>query len=180
MKKPERPRSSIVLHTIGHSNHPITRFVGLLEGASIEKLVDVRSHPGSRFHPQFNKAALANALKARGIAYYWLGEALGGKPKNSRLLAEDGRPDYQKMAATPAFGTGIEALMALAGDGPCAIMCAEEDPARCHRTLLVAPALMPCGLTIRHIRGNGRIFEFAPSVPMMMRHRPPGRLPLRA
>ena len=150
-----------ILHTIGHSNHPIERFVALLEAAGVETLVDVRSHPGSRFHPQFNKAALARALDTAGIAYRWLGEALGGKPKDTSLMDAAGHPDYAKMAATPAFAAGIDAIVRLAPASSLAIMCAEEDPSRCHRTLLVTPALLTRGVRVRHLRGDGRIIDHA-------------------
>lgn len=158
---PGRPSPAPIIHTVGHSNHPIARFVALLETAGVETLIDVRSHPGSRFHPQFNKAALANALKASGIGYRWLGETLGGKPKDASLCDESGHPDYARMASTPAFAAGINGIAALAATSSLAIMCAEEDPARCHRTLLVTPALLARGIAVRHLRGDGRIVDHA-------------------
>ncbi len=36
-------------------------------------------------------------------------------------------------------------------------MCAEEDPAHCHRRLLVTPALKRAGVTVVHVRGDGRL-----------------------
>jgi uncharacterized protein (DUF488 family) len=36
-------------------------------------------------------------------------------------------------------------------------MCSEEDPARCHRRLLVTRALTGRGVEVRHIRGNGSV-----------------------
>ena len=37
--------------TVGHSNHPLERFVALLTAYDAEVVVDVRSHPYSRFAP---------------------------------------------------------------------------------------------------------------------------------
>ena len=34
--------------TIGHSNHPLDRFLGLLTQHGIEAVVDIRRFPGSR------------------------------------------------------------------------------------------------------------------------------------
>ena len=68
------------IRTIGHSNHPIERFVALLKAAGIARLVDVRSMPWSRRFPQFGRERLARSLAEAGIAYAWEGEALGGKP----------------------------------------------------------------------------------------------------
>jgi hypothetical protein len=44
--------------TIGHSTHPIEKFNQMLKSFGITALVDVRSLPGSRKFPQFDKEAL--------------------------------------------------------------------------------------------------------------------------
>ena len=38
-----------------------------------------------------------------------------------------------------------------------ALMCGEEDPAHCHRRLLVGRVLMERGHEVLHIRGDGRV-----------------------
>lgn len=159
---PSRPNTRAenrTIHTVGHSNHPIERFVGLLIAAGVTRLVDVRSHPGSRFNPQFNRNALDLALKRAEIDYFYMGDRLGGKPRDSGLLDADGRPDYAKMAATAGFKAAIEELCASADDASVAIMCAEEDPAKCHRNLLVGPALLARNVRLRHVRGDGRVLD---------------------
>jgi uncharacterized protein (DUF488 family) len=127
------------IFTIGHSSHPAGQFVALLRRHGVGLLVDVRSAPASRFAPQFNRAALEQSLKAAGIGYRWLGQALGGKPR----------------AAAPVFATGIADLLTLAKTVPTAIMCAERDPQNCHRTHLVTPALLQNGATVTHILSDG-------------------------
>ncbi len=62
-----------MLYTIGHSNHPIDRFLGLLQQHGIQLLADVRSPPFSRFNPQFNRQKLQQSLAAAGIDYLFLG-----------------------------------------------------------------------------------------------------------
>lgn len=142
------------LWTIGHSNHPIGSFTGLLQAAAIATLVDVRSHPASRFCPHFNRLALAEALAAAGIGYRWLGAALGGKPRGPALMR--GRlPDYARMAATVEFSSGIKELIEIAEAGPAAIMCAEKNPLDCHRTHLVTPALAARGVEVVHLLADG-------------------------
>jgi uncharacterized protein (DUF488 family) len=69
------------IKTIGHSNHPIERFVDLLKAGGVALLVDVRSMPYSRRYPQFGKERLAKSLAAAGIGYVHEGAALGGKPE---------------------------------------------------------------------------------------------------
>ena len=82
------------IRTIGHSNHPIERFVGLLQAAGIALLVDVRSMPYSRRFPQFGKERLAKSLAAAGIAYVHEGAALGGKPAG-------GAPSVRTLMVSP-------------------------------------------------------------------------------
>src|ERR1700760_3670835 len=92
------------IKTIGHSTHPIERFVELLKAGGVERLVDVRSMPWSRRFPQFGRERLAKNLAGGGIAYAWEGEALGGKPK-----AGGG---YDELAARPEFKDAIGRLLA--------------------------------------------------------------------
>src|ERR1700759_2968239 len=81
------------IFTIGHSNHAIEKFLGLLEAHGITALADVRSRPYSRRHPQFNRERLSESLKARAIAYVSLGEELGGRSGMS----------YREAASTERF-----------------------------------------------------------------------------
>lgn len=67
-----------VIFTIGHSNHNLERFLGLLEGYEIETLVDIRSNPFSRFSPHFNQPALKAAVEGLGLLYLYMGDGLGG------------------------------------------------------------------------------------------------------
>ncbi len=63
-----------ILHSIGHSNHPIETFIGLLISHQIETVIDVRSWPSSRRLPHFNREPLRNSLEAAGITYLWFGK----------------------------------------------------------------------------------------------------------
>lgn len=142
--------------TIGHSNHPIERFIALLEGARVTAVADVRSAPASRFAPQFNKEALAQALTEQHIAYGFLGNALGGRPKQQSLFTK-GVADYEKMAASSEFRAGIARLTEAAEQDRIALMCAEADPLDCHRCLLVARTLADANIELAHILGSGEI-----------------------
>ena len=126
-------RSPAIL-TIGHSRHPLARFIGLLEGAGATAVADVRSAPVSRFSPHFSKAALAAALAARRIDYIFLGNKLGGRPGQPAMYTK-GVADYGKMAASNEFRAGIALLTEAAGRHRVAAMCSEADPLDCHRCL---------------------------------------------
>lgn len=128
--------------TIGHSNHPIERFIGLLKQDGVTAVADVRSAPFSRHNPQFNKDSLQQSLSEAGIAYIFLGKELGAR-SNDRSCYEDGRVQYERLARTDLFLDGIERVRKGAEQYRIALMCAEKEPLECHRTLLVA-ALRAC------------------------------------
>lgn len=69
--------------TIGHSNHPLERFLALLAQHEIEALVDIRRFPGSKKHPHFHRDNLAATLPNSGVEYHWL-ETLGGRRSKQR------------------------------------------------------------------------------------------------
>jgi uncharacterized protein (DUF488 family) len=141
--------------TIGHSTRSIDDFISLLEQSGIKLLADVRSLPGSKRYPQFNREALAESLNAHGIRYEHFPE-LGGrrKPKaDSRNMAWRnasfrGYADYMEQEQ---FQKGAERLLAVAGEaGPAAIMCAEAVWWRCHRSL-ISDLLKVRGIEVMHI-----------------------------
>jgi uncharacterized protein (DUF488 family) len=145
-----------VVYTVGHSNHPIERFVELLRGAGVTAVADVRSIPHSRRYPQFGRARLERSLAEVGIAYVYLGAELGGRPGDPSLVS-GGRPDYARMAATPAFSAGLDRVVDGAQRYRIAVMCAEREPLDCHRFLLVSPHLLERGVAVQHILADGRI-----------------------
>jgi uncharacterized protein (DUF488 family) len=142
--------------TIGHSNHPLEHFLGLLQAAGVEMVADVRSTPASRRQPQFNKAPLAQALHSAGLSYLWLGRELGGRPADPALFT-DGIADFERMAQTQCFSDGIARVLAEAEWLRLALMCAEKEPLDCHRTLLVARALTAQGAEVHHIMADGGV-----------------------
>ncbi|MBT6443171.1 MAG: DUF488 domain-containing protein [Alphaproteobacteria bacterium] len=149
--------ASPAILTIGHSNHEMADLLALLIRHQAQMLVDVRSWPGSRYLPQFNRAPLEAALEAAAINYMWFGKALGGKADDPALLTGDGKPDYTKMAARRAFQDALAELIRLAQANTVAIMCAEGDPARCHRTNLVGHQLLKRGVAVTHILRDGTL-----------------------
>jgi uncharacterized protein (DUF488 family) len=140
------------VYTIGHSNHEPEALLALLRKHAIELVVDVRSNPYSRHVPQANREVLADTLRAAGIAYAWKGHQLGGKPEGMAV-------DYEQLRASTAFQQGLSELVHLAAMQPTAILCAEGDHRRCHRHMLIAPALLDRGTDVIHILPDGSIVE---------------------
>jgi len=155
---PTAPQSeTLSVLTIGHSRHPIDGFLGLLRQHQVEVLVDVRSHPVSRFSPQFSRTPLERAVTGAAIRYGFLGDALGGRPADRACYDADGALDYDLVEAQDFYQRGIERLVdGLARIRVC-VMCAEENPASCHRRLLVARTLVRRGVAVHHIRGTGAL-----------------------
>lgn len=149
---PPRP----VVYTIGHSTHSIVTFMGLLKGADITAVADVRSSPWSRHFPWFNRPELKEALAASGIAYSFLGKELGARP-DDRSVYQNGTARYELIQQTELFQAGLERVLSGALKYRIALMCAEKDPLDCHRNILVARAFSLRGVHIRHILATGNI-----------------------
>jgi uncharacterized protein (DUF488 family) len=140
--------------TVGHSTRPLDALIALLKAHGIQHVVDVRAFPYSRRNPQFHITAFTTSLQQTGLSYHHL-PLLGGRRKSRpdsfnrgwRNLSFRGYADYMQ---TEPFQRGLSELMALAADGPTAIMCAEAVPWRCHRSL-IADALVSREWSVRHI-----------------------------
>lgn len=146
----------MTVFTIGHSNHSINTFISLLQQHGVTAIADVRSSPYSRRFPQFNQAALKEALKTANIAYVYLGDNLGARSKDRNCYV-NGMARYDLIAATASFTEGVNRLIKGAKKYQISLLCAEQDPIICHRAILVCPPLQKIGLEIQHIRKNGEL-----------------------
>jgi uncharacterized protein (DUF488 family) len=144
------------IYTIGHSNHPIEKFLSLLALNAVTAIADVRSQPFSRRYPHFNQQRLSATLEQHGIAYIFLGAELGARSRDESCY-EGGRVQYRRLAATPLFARGVERVLEAVGKFRVALMCAEKEPLDCHRTLLVSRALEKRGIPVAHILADGSI-----------------------
>jgi uncharacterized protein (DUF488 family) len=158
------------LFTIGHSAHPSEKFINLLKYYHIQMLVDVRSIPASRYHPQYNKAAIEKVLTENHIIYVFAGQQLGGRPKDPKLYdpemiigKENKHPkaNYSLIMKHEWFIQGIANLIDHVSKKQTAILCSEEDPLRCHRHELISMYIMKefPNVEIQHIRGNGTLIS---------------------
>ena len=151
--------SDFSLWTIGHSTRSIDEFLELLGVFRIGSLVDVRSFPGSRRYPHFNREILSGSLTAAGVEYVHLPE-LGGRRKAKpdslnmswRNESFRGYADYME---TSGFELGISKLVEIAAQRRTAIMCAESLWWRCHRSL-VSDYLKVKGIEVIHILAGGK------------------------
>jgi uncharacterized protein (DUF488 family) len=152
---------SLSVLTIGHSTHSFEHFQDLLARQHVEALLDIRRFPGSRKHPQFNRADLEATLQQSGVEYRWL-EALGGRrPKRQTDslnlgLRNQGFRNYADYMLTPEFHQAAAELLDVARCKRTAIMCAEGLFWRCHRRL-VSDYLAANGVAVQHIMPTGEL-----------------------
>ncbi|MCE9605676.1 MAG: DUF488 domain-containing protein [Planctomycetia bacterium] len=151
---------SAQLYTIGHSTHPIERFLALLTEHGIEVLADIRRFPGSRKYPQFNQENLPDALAQAGIEYRWF-EVLGGRrrkpiggPSENVGLRNESFRNYADYMETAEFQAGAQQLLSIAERKPTAYMCAEGLFWQCHRRL-VSDYFSMLGETVQNIMPAG-------------------------
>ena len=142
--------------TIGHSTHTAEAFLALLKKYDMDAAADVRSSPFSRFNPQFNRDVLDRSLKEHGIRYVFLGHELGART-DDRTCYENGRVRYDRLARTRLFQSGLDRIVEGADQYRIALMCAEKEPLECHRTLLVARALVERAIPVWHIHPDGHL-----------------------
>lgn len=154
------------IYTVGHSNLPLDRFVARLRDAGIEAVVDVRSRPVCRYAPHFSQPALSRSLAALGVRYAWLGASLGGRPANERYYDGMGRVLYHRVARDRSFLDGLRRVTAAAGRHRLALICAEGEPTRCHRHILIGRVLVEQGWpreAIVHIDARGQQVPYMPA-----------------
>jgi uncharacterized protein (DUF488 family) len=122
----------------------------------VEVLVDVRSWPHSRYVEWADRSRIAEVARLAGARYLFLGSELGGHPEGDEFYDPDGHVLYGRVARSSGFRAGLARLRQGAERYRVAIMCSEEDPAACHRRLLVSKVLLGEGWTVDHVRGDGR------------------------
>ncbi|MDD4247178.1 MAG: DUF488 domain-containing protein [Dysgonamonadaceae bacterium] len=157
-----KTNQSKTVWTIGHSTHSLNELVAMLHSFNIVTVVDIRSYPGSRKFPQFNKEALEVSLPENNIEYLHL-KKLGGRRKVNpesknttwRHTAFRGYADYME---SESFAEGIKELIVIALEKRTAYMCSEAVWWRCHRSM-VSDYLKAHGWDVQHIMGVNKASE---------------------
>ncbi len=160
MKNPHQ--QSKVIWTIGHSTHPLDEFIAMLKSFQIQVVVDIRSFPGSRKFPQYNKEALEVSLPQHHLRYLHL-KKLGGRRKvkpdsQNTSWHHPAFRGYADFMETEMFAEGISELEQIASTERTAYMCSEVLWWRCHRSM-VSDYLKAKGWNVNHIMGVGKSTE---------------------
>ena len=148
---PDTVRETIPVFTIGYGSRTLDDFIRVLQSYHIEFVLDVRSAPYSRFKPEFSKNALETYLREHAIRYIFLGDQLGGQPKD-RDCYEDDKVVYAKVKEKAFYRAGLERVQAaFRKQRRVVLMCSEGKPEMCHRSKLIAPSLIELGVPVTHI-----------------------------
>ena len=151
--------NKLEIWTVGHSTRPLEERIEALRSFEIKLLVDVRSFPGSKRYPQFNKESLKASLTQAAIDYQHFPE-LGGRrralPDSLNMAWRNesfrGYADYME---TEAFRDGTRRLLEIARASRTAVMCSEAVWWRCHRSL-ISDYLKAKGIEVNHIMRAGK------------------------
>ena len=164
MKKP----GTHTIYTIGHSTRSLAEFLDMLQSFDIKIIADIRSLPGSRKFPQFDKENLKISLEEAGTQYIHLAD-LGGRrkvkkdSKNNRWNNDSFR-GYADYMETKEFESAIFKLEHIALEQPTAYMCSEAVWWRCHRSM-ISDYLKAKGWTVLHIMATGKVQEHKYTTP---------------
>lgn len=153
----------VTLYTVGHSTRSFDDFVEVLRSHEIHTLVDIRSYPGSRRLPQFNRGNLEDELSTREIVYRWE-PRLGGRRKKTlaesphTAIRSESFRNYADHTLTSEFREALDEILGLAAQNRTTVMCAEKMYFQCHR-MIVSDYVVAHGGTVLHIVDRGRILE---------------------
>lgn len=153
--------AAVRLLTVGHGTATETELAGLLQGAGVESVVDVRSVPGSRRNPQFGRSRLEVWMPAAGLGYRWEPD-LGGFRRpvaaspNVALRHRSFRA-YADYMVTAPFSRALVRVLGEASRAVVAVMCAESLWWRCHRRLIADAATLLFGADVWHLSHDGRL-----------------------
>jgi len=149
------------VYTLGFSNRTWDETLEILKAYRIERLVDIRTLPGSKHTPQFNLEHLRQELPTVGVEYIHL-KSLGGlrKPrKDSTVNAawqNSGFRGYADYMQTPEFEAALHELIRLINEKRSVYCCTEAVFWRCHRQL-VSDALVIRGYQVGHIFSAAKV-----------------------
>ncbi|PCJ22439.1 MAG: hypothetical protein COA96_14505 [SAR86 cluster bacterium] len=148
-----------MLYSIGYATKPFDVFIEHLQQHKINVVADVRSVPFSTVFHDYHQPALEKALPEAGIRYVYLGTELGPRSKDSAHYDKQGQVQFSRLVESDLFKQGVERLQTGMEKGfSIALMCAEKNPANCHRSLLIAHYMKQnLGVAVQHIGYDGNL-----------------------
>ncbi len=151
------------IFTIGYATKPVNIFVDQLHENGISVVADVRSVPYSKTFFDYHRENIKNTLRDAGIQYVYLGEELGPRSKDHEHYDQNNQVQFDLLMQASLFREGIERLhTGVKRKYLIALMCAEKDPAICHRSLLIGyylsrQIMQDASWFVQHICHDGAI-----------------------
>lgn len=141
------------IYSIGHGNKKISDFISELKSFDIQYLLDIRSKPFSKWNPQFNQDLLKKTIEKENIKYLFIGDVLGGLPKDKSCYDKYGKVLYKEIKNKEFFKGGLNRIIKANGKNiKVVLMCSESNPEECHRSKLIGEELLKnSGISINHI-----------------------------
>jgi uncharacterized protein (DUF488 family) len=131
-----RSQESADFFTLGYTGRKTDDILDSLVAAGVRTLVDIRQNAVSMYRPDLSKSNLARFVQSRGMEYVHFPEL--GVPRDIRAKAiHTGSRDviwdwYDQHVVAPYLGNNLHRFLNSV-EHPVALMCAEIDPAECHR-----------------------------------------------
>lgn len=154
---------SNIIYTVGHSSHDLSTFFSILKRHNINEIIDIRRSPRSTHFPQFNIDQLKEECLSRSsFKYSFQGDLLGGRRRrckslknlNNGLLDSDSQ-GYADHMQRIEFHQLIKELVVLSSSSSLVLMCSENNPVQCHRSLLADYLCLIHHMHVIHILFNG-------------------------
>lgn len=142
------------IYTVGHNSLSFMQFITLIQANNITHIVDIRSIPYSKYAPWSDKSRLAEMLRPFKINYTYLGHKLGGKKIQKGQFTHQ-----QRIPSQAVYDEAIRVLLQLSMRTNLTLLCAEGDPAKCHRQHIIAQTLLESDIKVLHILKDGSIKE---------------------
>ena len=148
-----------MLFTIGYATKSVSVFIAQLKSHNINAVADVRSVPYSKAFYDYHRERIEGHLARADIRYVYLGDELGPRSPDDDHYDERGQVQFDRLMESERFLNGIERLrLGIERGYRIALMCAEKDPANCHRSTLIAHAIrLQCDLEVCHITHDGNL-----------------------
>lgn len=146
----------VSISTIGYEGFTVDAWVSELKKEGVNLIIDVRELPLSR-RKGFSRTALSERLVSEGIEYRHARDL--GNPKDLRHGLKDGGLCFDDFRAVflrilEEREDALRVVLGLAADHAVCLMCFEEDPSTCHRSIVAEriAELAPGEAEVRHVR----------------------------
>ena len=130
------------VYGIGHSNISFKNFHKILSHYKINCIIDVRSHPYTKYTPHFNKENLRKELERQRIRYLHFKDEFGARPEEKEFYVNR-QVCFKKMTERSVFKEGVQRLnIGLKKGFSIVLMCSCSNPLSCHCFFMVCKYLV--------------------------------------